>query len=92
MKQTSTKASIRTGILQSLVIILMVCMLTTSIMAATPPKKVNLPPNLVKYSTSWLGNSFGSVDEKWVQNEVLGFYVKPDGTCYANSYWDEEGR
>jgi len=46
----------------------------------------------LNYTNSWVGNTFGGKDEKWVQNQVFGFYVAPNGTCYANSPWDEEGR
>ena len=38
---------------------------------------------------SWLGNTFGGGDGKWVQNHVNSFYVAPDGTCYTQSVWDE---
>ena len=40
-------------------------------------------------STTWLGNSFGYADEKWVQNHVNSLYVAPDGTCFTQSIWDE---
>ncbi|MCL2351611.1 MAG: hypothetical protein FWC55_03655, partial [Firmicutes bacterium] len=46
----------------------------------------------VGYSTSWIGNTFGGVDNKWVQNLAYCMYVSPDGTCYLNSNWDEGGR
>ena len=41
------------------------------------------------YKTSWLGNTFGFGDGKWVQNHVNAMYVAPDGTCFTQSYWDE---
>ncbi|MCZ8515377.1 hypothetical protein O9H85_23790 [Paenibacillus filicis] len=41
---------------------------------------------------SWIGNTFGGMDNKWVQNNMLGIYVDPDGTVTANSFWDEGGR
>ncbi len=44
-----------------------------------------------RYITSWIGNSFGG-GEKWVQIQVSGMYVAPDGTIYTNSLWDEAGR
>jgi len=43
------------------------------------------------YRTSWIGNSFGGGD-KWVQIQISGMYVAPDGTIYTNSLWDEAGR
>ncbi|MCX7594989.1 MAG: hypothetical protein N2235_14770, partial [Fischerella sp.] len=43
------------------------------------------------YTTSWLGNTFGGGD-KWVQIQVSGIYVTPDGTVYTNSPWDEAAR
>lgn len=44
----------------------------------------------LNYSTTWIGNSFGG-GEKWVQNEINGMYVAPDGTVYTASNWDEGG-
>ncbi len=43
------------------------------------------------YRTSWLGNTFGG-GSKWVQNNIEGMYVSPDGTVYTNSEWDESGK
>jgi len=43
------------------------------------------------YTTSWIGNSFGGGD-KWVQQDIKGMIVTPDGTVYANVEWDEAGR
>lgn len=42
------------------------------------------------YKTSWLGNTFGG--QKWVQIQMAGMYVAPDGKVYVNSHWDEAGR
>ena len=44
------------------------------------------------YHTSWIGNSFGGKDGKWVQDWVEAMFVTPDGTVYTDSYWDEGGR
>ena len=44
-----------------------------------------------RYTTSWIGNSFSGGD-KWVQIQISGMYVAPDGTIYTNSIWDEAGR
>jgi hypothetical protein len=43
------------------------------------------------YRTSWFGNTFGG-GKKWVQNNIEGMYVSPDGTVYTNSEWDEAGK
>jgi hypothetical protein len=43
------------------------------------------------HKTSWIGNTFGN-NEKWVQIQISGMYVAPDGTVYTNSYWDEGTR
>ena len=65
-----------------------------SILSAPPiafgedaPLQTNLP-----HETSWLGNTFGGADEKWVQNYVDEIEVSPDGTVYTASEWDEGGR
>jgi predicted heme/steroid binding protein len=41
--------------------------------------------------TSWVGNTWGktTADPNWVQNDVRGMYVVPDGTVYTASNWDE---
>lgn len=44
------------------------------------------------HETSWIGNSFGGADNKWVQNYVDEIEVSPDGTVYTASEWDEAGR
>lgn len=52
-------------------------------------------PVLSNYRTSWLGNSEaigGRGTGKWVQNQIFALHVRPDGTIYANSPWDEGGR
>ena len=51
------------------------------------PLKTTLPRQ-----TSWLGNTFGGVDGKWVQNYVDEIEVSPDGTVYTASEFDEAGR
>ncbi|MBE9215472.1 hypothetical protein IQ247_22875 [Plectonema cf. radiosum LEGE 06105] len=53
--------------------------------------KVTPAASSSRYRTSWIGNSFGGGD-KWVQIQVSGMYVAPDGTIYTNSLWDEAGR
>jgi hypothetical protein len=43
------------------------------------------------YTTSWIGNSFGFGDGKWMQQDIQAISVAPDGTVYTNSPWDEAG-
>jgi DNA-binding beta-propeller fold protein YncE len=54
---------------------------------ATPKAAEPIP-----YTTTWIGNSHGRADGKWVQNNILGLYVAPSGTVYTNSWWDEGRR
>ena len=49
------------------------------------------PGPVLKYRTTWIGNSFGGGD-KWVQNFAEDLCVLPDGTCVVGSFWDEAGR
>lgn len=42
------------------------------------------------YKTSWIGNTFSG--SKWVQIQMAGMYVTPEGKVYINSHWDEAGR
>lgn len=44
------------------------------------------------YTTSWIGNTYGRADMKWVQNQVLDMHTMPDGTCFTQSMWDECAR
>lgn len=46
----------------------------------------------LKYSVSWVGNSFPGADDKWVQNFFIDMVTHPDGACYTWSHWDEGGR
>lgn len=48
--------------------------------------------SVTTYQTTWLGNSFSSVDDKWVQNNITSISVLVDGTVYTNSLWDEATR
>ncbi|TDV19472.1 hypothetical protein C7408_102217 [Paraburkholderia caballeronis] len=45
----------------------------------------------LNYTTSWIGNSFGYGDGKWMQLDVEAIAVAPDGTVYTNAPWDESG-
>jgi hypothetical protein len=42
------------------------------------------------YSVSWVGNSLGG-KTGWVQQDVEGLWVEPDGTAFTNVRWDEAG-
>ena len=44
----------------------------------------------LRYSVSWIGNSFGG-KTAWVQQDVEGIWVEPDGTLFTNVRWDEAG-
>ena len=43
------------------------------------------------YTTSWIGNSFGFGDGKWMQQDIQAINVASDGTVFTNSPWDESG-
>ena len=43
------------------------------------------------YTTSWIGNTFGFGDGKWMQQDIQALHVAPGGTVYTNSPWDESG-
>ncbi|MEX3959290.1 hypothetical protein [Trinickia sp. EG282A] len=45
----------------------------------------------LNYTTSWIGNTFGFGDGKWVQLDVEALAVGQDGTVYTNAPWDESG-
>lgn len=44
----------------------------------------------LQYRVSWIGNSFGG-KTAWVQQDVEGLWVEPDGTVLTNVRWDEGG-
>ena len=44
----------------------------------------------LKYSISWLGNSF-SGKQQWVLQDVEDIFVDADGTLFTNVFWDEAG-
>ena len=44
----------------------------------------------LRYRVSWIGNSFGG-KTAWVQQDVEGIWVEPDGTLFTNVRWDEAG-
>lgn len=44
----------------------------------------------LKYTVSWVGNSFSGKDA-WVLQDVEDICVQPDGTLFTNVFWDEAG-
>jgi hypothetical protein len=44
-----------------------------------------------EYTTSWVGNTFGGKDGKFVQMDARTLFVAPDGTCFLNVPWEEDG-
>jgi len=48
--------------------------------------------NTLKYSVSWLGNTFSGASNRWVQNFFIHTKVQPDGTVNTWSHWDEGGK
>jgi hypothetical protein len=51
----------------------------------------SLAQTRLTYTTSWIGNSFGFGDGKWVQLDIQAMGVALDGTVYTNAPWDESG-
>lgn len=60
--------------------------------ASVAPAQNTLPNLNLPHQTSWLGNTFGGADSKWVQDSVDEIEVGADGTVYTASEWDESGR
>jgi hypothetical protein len=50
-----------------------------------------LAQSQLTYTTSWIGNSFGFGDGKWMQQDIQSINVAANGTVYTNSPWDESG-
>ena len=46
----------------------------------------------LKYSVSWIGNSFSGASNRWIQNFFIHTKVQPDGTVNTWSHWDEGGK
>ncbi len=46
----------------------------------------------LKYTVSWVGNSFPGAHDQWVQNFFIHMNTLPDGTCVTWSHWDEGGK
>ncbi|MFL9996159.1 NHL repeat-containing protein [Paraburkholderia sediminicola] len=45
----------------------------------------------LSYRTSWIGNTWGYADHRWVQIDVQALAVTPDGDVFTNAPWDEGG-
>lgn len=45
----------------------------------------------LSYRTSWIGNTWGYANERWVQIDVQALAVTPQGDVYTNAPWDEGG-
>lgn len=58
---------------------------------ATPfPEAKWLVNGKLKYTTTWMGNSYGGPE--WVQKDGMGMGVGPDGACFMPAAWDEDGK
>lgn len=76
---------------EKFLLILSAALAVSIIMAIHLDGKIAPAASSPRYTTSWIGNSFAGGD-KWVQIQISGMYVAPDGTIYTNSEWDEAGR
>ena len=45
----------------------------------------------LSYRTSWIGNTWGYADHRWMQIDVQALAVAPDGDVFTNAPWDEGG-
>lgn len=45
----------------------------------------------LRYTTSWIGNTLGFGNGRWVPNAIEAIAVAPDGTVFTNTEWDEAG-
>jgi hypothetical protein len=77
---------IRYGVLVAIVVVAMVARIGIS---QRPQTAIGTP--VLKYQTSWLGNSFSTPDAR-VQHSVEAIAVAQDGRLFTNSIWDEDGR
>jgi DNA-binding beta-propeller fold protein YncE len=64
--------------------------ITQNTSAQLTDQELNKTANKLGYKTSWIGNTFGG--QKWVQIQMAGMYVAPNGTAYVTSHWDEATR
>ncbi|KXU85914.1 hypothetical protein CR51_39525 [Caballeronia megalochromosomata] len=66
-------------------------LLTTSLIALALAPQAGAAGAQLSYTTSWIGNTFGFGDGKWMQQDIQALRVASDGTVYTNSPWDESG-
>ncbi|MFM0641885.1 hypothetical protein PQQ63_34940 [Paraburkholderia metrosideri] len=45
----------------------------------------------LSYRTSWIGNTWGYADHRWMQIDVQALAATPDGDVFTNAPWDEGG-
>jgi sugar lactone lactonase YvrE len=66
-----------------------------AVLSATEVSPVHEPPKpdwkVLDCAVSWVGNSFGGKDGKFVQHDTECLFVTPDGTCLMNVPWEEGG-
>lgn len=53
---------------------------------------INIKDEGIRYTSSWIGNTYGGAKGQWMQNMIIHFEVALDGTCYTWSHWDEGGK
>jgi hypothetical protein len=63
----------------------------TLVVASSLLPAASFAQSTLNYTTSWIGNTFGFGDGKWVQLDIQAMAVGQDGTIYTNAPWDESG-
>ncbi len=91
LKNLFSSANVKYRQTDKFLLILSAALAVSIIVAIHFDEKITPAASSTRYTTSWIGNSFGGGD-KWVQIQISGMYVAPDGTIYTNSEWDEAGR
>lgn len=67
------------------------CLRTSLVALSALLPMASFSQTTLNYTTSWIGNTFGYGDGKWVQLDVEAMAVGPDGSVYTNAAWDEGG-
>ncbi len=49
------------------------------------------PRPALSYRTSWVGNTWGYANRRWMQIDVEAIAVAPSGDVFTNALWDEGG-
>lgn len=57
--------------------------------AAQPVALSPRPP--LSYRTSWIGNTWGYANRRWMQIDVEAIAIAPSGDVFTNALWDEGG-